>query len=103
MEKDRQKRWSFLHTKVLRLADYIGELLCYTVINGTKGRMEMLPSDMDYLVRRERCQDLMREAAHDRLIQEARLGQYDVWESQRRMVGWLRGQMIKWGTKLHLL
>jgi hypothetical protein len=59
--------------------------------------------DSDFLARHERYKDLLREAEHKRLIQTARLQRVGNRVAHRKVTGWLSIQMVKWGSKLHLL
>jgi hypothetical protein len=60
----------------------------------------MLPNDIDFLTRKERCQDLMREAEQERLIGIAKLQQSKQPGSWQRVVHWMGIQLIKLGLKL---
>lgn len=54
---------------------------------------------IDYQVRREQYQDLIREAEQDRLYQVVKQ-QNSQPPAHRQVVGWLGAQMVKWGATL---
>ncbi len=54
--------------------------------------------EFDFLARKERCKDLIREAEHEHLIQVARQ-QPGNWESHQKIANWLGAQVLKWGSK----
>jgi hypothetical protein len=60
----------------------------------------MLPNDIDFLARKERCQDLMREAEQERWIGVAKLQQPNHPGSWQRGIRWIGLQLIKLGLKL---
>jgi hypothetical protein len=60
----------------------------------------MLPNDIDFLARKERCQDLMREAEQERLVEVAKLQQPNQPSLWPRVVRWIGIQLIKLGLKL---
>jgi hypothetical protein len=60
----------------------------------------MLPNDLDFLARKERCQELMREAAQERLIGVAKLQRPNLPNSWQRGIRWIGIQLIKLGLKL---
>lgn len=60
----------------------------------------MWQSDIDYLVRKERQQDLLREIAHDQLVQVAMQQRRKDQFASQRIIAWLGDQMVKWGVKL---
>lgn len=60
----------------------------------------MWQSDIYYLVRKERQQDLLQEIARDQLVQVARQQRSKDQPVSRKIITWLGGQMVKWGVKL---
>jgi hypothetical protein len=60
----------------------------------------MLPNDVDFLARKERQQELLREAEQERLAEEAKQQQSETKPPLRKAAGWLGDQMVKLGTKL---
>jgi hypothetical protein len=55
---------------------------------------------MDYLVQKEKFNDLMQEAEQERLLQIAKLQQPDQRGLHRNLAAWIGVQMVKWGAKL---
>jgi hypothetical protein len=55
---------------------------------------------MDYLVQKEKFQDLMREAEHERLLQIAKLQQASQRGLHRNLAAWVGIQLVKWGSRL---
>lgn len=61
----------------------------------------MLRSDLvDYLARKERCKDLVREAEHEQLIHAVQI-QGSHWDGHRKVVSWIGSRMVKLSSKLH--
>jgi hypothetical protein len=60
----------------------------------------MLPGDLDFMTRKERQQELLREAEREQLIQLAQLSRAGEPKTHRKAAGWLGHQMVKWGSKL---
>jgi hypothetical protein len=56
------------------------------------------PTEVDFMVREEKFKDLQREAARERLADEAH--QQGPARPGRKMLHWLGGQMIRIGTRL---
>lgn len=59
----------------------------------------MWPNDLDYLARKERQQELLREAEREQLAQQANAEVRD-GQGLRQAAGWIGNQMVKLGTKL---
>jgi hypothetical protein len=59
----------------------------------------MWPNDVDYLARKERQQELLREAEREQLAQQANSEAKD-GQGLRQAAGWIGNQMVKLGTKL---
>lgn len=54
---------------------------------------------VDYLVRKEQYQDMIRAAQQDQIIQRAKQYNYKLpWP--RQMAAWLGAQMVNWGMAL---
>ncbi|HXV43290.1 MAG TPA: hypothetical protein VEC96_09520 [Anaerolineae bacterium] len=60
----------------------------------------MLPNDIDFLIRKERCQDFMREAEQERWIGVVKHQQPNQPSSWQRAVRWVGIQLIELGLKL---
>jgi hypothetical protein len=60
----------------------------------------MLASEVDFLVRQERYKDLLREAAHERLIRAAKPRPSGNRGPRRELAGWLGARMVGWGCAL---
>jgi hypothetical protein len=60
----------------------------------------MLPCDIDFLVRKERQKDLLREIACERLIQAVEHHQVGNRKTHRAFVAWVGRQMVRWGSRL---
>jgi hypothetical protein len=60
----------------------------------------MFQTDIDYLARKERAKDLLREAEHERLIQTIQLKQLGNQGWHRRVAIWIRTQMEEHRSKL---
>jgi hypothetical protein len=58
------------------------------------------PDHLDYLARKERIKDLLREADRERLINTASLSYSRHWKPYRRLVGWLGVQLVTLGWQL---
>jgi len=58
----------------------------------------MWPNEVEYLARKERQQELLREAEREQLAQQAN-SEAD-GQGLRQAAGWIGNQMVKWGTKL---
>lgn len=55
---------------------------------------------MEYLVQKEKYQDLIREAEQDRWLQIAKQQKMGQRSLHRNVASWMGVQMIKWGSKL---
>ncbi len=80
-----------------------------TFLNGYKknyclklypGKVIAMSMHMDYLVQKEKYQDLIREAEQDRLLQIAKLQQAGQRKLHRNLAAWIGIQMVKWGSRL---
>ena len=80
-----------------------------TFLNGYKknyclklypGKVIAMSMYMDYLVQKEKYQDLIREAEQDRLLQIAKLQKAGQWRLHRNLAAWIGIQMVKWGSRL---
>jgi len=80
-----------------------------TFLNGYKknyclklyqGKVIAMSPYRDYLVQKEKLQDLIREAEQDRLLQIAKLQKAGQWRLHRNLAAWIGIQMIKWGSRL---
>lgn len=60
----------------------------------------MCQTDIDYLVHKERCKDLLREAEHERLIHTIRARQPGNQRWHRRVANWIRTRMEEYHSKL---
>ncbi|MBE7556246.1 MAG: hypothetical protein HS126_34765 [Anaerolineales bacterium] len=60
----------------------------------------MLPNDTDFVARKERAGELLREAERERLIELVKLQQSAQHTVRLRVLGWIGGQLIQWGLKL---
>jgi len=60
----------------------------------------MLPNDTDFMARKDRAGELLREAERDRLIELVKLQQPTQYNVRLRLLGWIGGQLIQWGLKL---
>jgi hypothetical protein len=60
----------------------------------------MCQTDVDYLARKERCKDLLREAEHERLIQTIRAKQPGSQRWHWRVANWIRTRMEEYRSKL---
>jgi hypothetical protein len=60
----------------------------------------MCQTDIDYLARKERYKDLLREAEHERLIQSIRAKQPGNQRWHRRVAIWIRTRMEEYHSKL---
>ncbi|GEM_PF-2509053 len=56
---------------------------------------------VDYLVQKEKYQDLIRAAEQDRLLQVVKQQNASHGGWHRNLASWVGFQMIKWGAKLH--
>jgi len=59
----------------------------------------MLPEDIDFLARKERQKDLLREIERERHLQ---LMKHTIKKRKifRKLAGWLGDYMMRWGSKL---
>ncbi len=80
-----------------------------TLLNGYKknyclklypGKVIAMSPYRDYLVQKEKFQDLIREAEQDRLLQIAKLQKAGQWRLHRNLAAWIGIQMVKWGSRL---
>lgn len=55
---------------------------------------------VDYLVQKEKYQDLIRAAEQDRLLQVVKQQNTSHGGLHRNLVGWIGLQLVKWGSKL---
>lgn len=53
---------------------------------------------VEYLVRKEQYQDMIRAAQQDQLVQMVKQHNESPW--RRRLAGWLGTQMVSWGLAL---
>jgi hypothetical protein len=60
----------------------------------------MLPSDTDFVARKERAKELQREAEQERLAELVKLQRSRPQRLHYRLLGWIGGQLIQWGLKL---
>lgn len=60
----------------------------------------MFPNVSDFLVRRERYKDLLREVERARLVRQARAGQERRNHFYCRTLTWLGRQLVGWGWHL---
>ena len=60
----------------------------------------MLPNDIDFLARQERYNEMQREVEREWLITLTKLQQPEQQGIRRKVMGWLGGQLIRWGLKL---
>lgn len=60
----------------------------------------MIPNDIDFLARKERCNDMRREAQYAWLIRQAKLQQPRRQSASQRLRSWLGRQLVQWGLKL---
>ena len=60
----------------------------------------LYPTEVDYLVRKERYEDMIREAERIRLVQAAGIVPHSEGKIFRRLAGWLGRQLIKLGSRL---
>lgn len=60
----------------------------------------MLPNDTDFVARKERAGELLREAERERLIELVKLQQPAKHNVRLKLLGWIGGQLIQWGLKL---
>jgi len=60
----------------------------------------MFASEVDFLVRQEQYKDLLREAAHERLIRAAKPRPSGDRRLRRQLAGWLGAKMVDWGCAL---
>jgi len=58
----------------------------------------LLPNQVDYLIRKERYDEFVRQAEKDRLIRLIRPNLLS--PTQQRLVRWIGFHMIRWGLKL---
>ena len=65
-----------------------------------EGFLVMLPNEVNYLVSLEQHQDRLRAMERHQLIELAGLQRRANQEVHRRVVGWLGGQMVRWGLAL---
>lgn len=55
---------------------------------------------MEYLVQKEKYQDLIRAAEQDRLLQVVKQQNTNHGGLHRNLAGWIGLQMVKWGSRL---
>jgi hypothetical protein len=55
---------------------------------------------VEYLMQREKYQDLIRAVEQDRLVQAAKLQNAGQRGLHRNLAAWIGVQMVKWGSKL---
>lgn len=55
---------------------------------------------VDYLVQKEKYQDMIRAAEQDRLLQIVKQQNTSHSSLHRNLVGWIGLQMVKWGSRL---
>lgn len=60
----------------------------------------MLPEDMDYLARKERQKDLLREVEANQLQQKSTRQQERPDRLDRKAAQWVGQQMVRWGQEL---
>jgi hypothetical protein len=60
----------------------------------------MFVSEADFFVRQEQYKDLLREAAHERLIRAAKPRPSGDRRLRRQLAGWLGARMVDWGCAL---
>ncbi len=60
----------------------------------------MLPNELNYLVSLEQHRDRLRALERYRLVQLADLQRASNRDMHRRVVGWVGGQMVRWGLAL---
>ena len=60
----------------------------------------MFPNELEFLVRREHYQDLLRETEEARLVRQARAGQERRNHLYCRALTWLGGRLVVWGWRL---
>jgi hypothetical protein len=65
-----------------------------------KGGKSMLPEDMDYLARKERQKDLLREVEASQLQQKSTGQQEKPDRLDRKAAQWVGQQMVRWGQEL---
>jgi hypothetical protein len=58
----------------------------------------MLPTEKDFLARKEYFGQLRLEAEHEQLVKLAKLQQEQ--NTSQKLLGWIGGQLIQWGLKL---
>ena len=58
------------------------------------------PDHLDYLARKERMKDLLREADRERLINTLIPPYAHNWKRHRRLIGWLGIQLVTLGWQL---
>ena len=60
----------------------------------------MFPMDIDYLVRKQQQQDLLRKMEYRHLVRMAESGRTVKWQTPRLILAWIGHRMIKWGVRL---
>ena len=60
----------------------------------------MFSLEINHLVRQEQYKDILRDIEQQRLLQIAGLQPRARLSPYRKVVSWLGGQMVKWGSKL---
>ncbi|MBI1877676.1 MAG: hypothetical protein HYR94_05505 [Chloroflexi bacterium] len=60
----------------------------------------MLPNDKEFLARKEHYKALQREVEQARLVELVKLHQPQKEKIYRKLLGWIGGQLIRWGLKL---
>lgn len=56
--------------------------------------------DVDYLIHKEKYQEMIRAAERDRLLQLAKCHKTGQPSLHRNLAAWMGVQMVKWGSKL---
>lgn len=60
----------------------------------------MFSIDIDFIIARQRYNDMLREVEHQRLIRAARAQQANTGGGPRKVVHWVGSQIVRWGSKL---
>lgn len=60
----------------------------------------MFPNDMDFMVLRERQQDLLREVERDRLARSVERTQAGDHKIVQRAIVWMGDRLVRWGWAL---
>jgi ABC-type phosphonate transport system ATPase subunit len=69
-------------------------------LNTFEGKVLAMSPDLDYLIQKEKFQDLIREAEQERLLRTIELQNDSQRGLHRNLAAWVGHQMVRWGSKL---